>query len=222
MGTLPYERANAARFFLNDFDSVVVENIETGLLFTQTDLKRTKARTCAAWLEGRGFPTRLLERRFDSHFRCQYDEPRLALCGFDSNPPRRERASAEFAHVIESGLGGTSNNFDTLSLHVLPNPRRVHKLWPDLSEEEEKRREAYQDRMGARERSVRSFRTRRMRPVRVRREIDRRSFCGGDRGLLRSRRGAPIIPRRPGLYRHQAALGNIRAALLTETLQLRP
>ena len=147
LGTLPYERANAARIFLNDFDSVVVENIETGLLFTQADLKRTKARTCAAWLEGRGFPTRLLERRFDSHFRCQHDEPRLALCGFDSNPPRRELASAEFAQVIESGLGGTSNNFDTLSLHILPNPRCVHKLWPDLSEEEEKRREAYQDRM---------------------------------------------------------------------------
>ena len=146
-GRCPTSDANAARIFLNDFDSVEVENIETGLLFTQADLKRTKARTCAAWLEGRGFPTRLLERRFDSHFRCQHDEPRLALCGFDSNPPRRELASAEFAQVIESGLGGTSNNFDTLSLHVLPNPRCVHKLWPDLSEEEEKRREAYQDRM---------------------------------------------------------------------------
>ena len=147
LGTLPYERANAARIFLNDFDSVEVENIETGLLFTHADLERTKARTCAAWLERRGFRTRLLERRFDSYFRCQHDEPRLALCGFDSNPPRRELASAEFAQVIESGLGGTSNNFDKLSLHVLPNPRCVHKLWPDLSEEEEKRREAYQDRM---------------------------------------------------------------------------
>ena len=147
LGTLPYERANAARIFLNDFDSVEVENIETGLLFTQADLKRTKARTCAAWLERRSFRTRLLERRFDSHFRCQHDEPRLALCGFDSNLPRRELASAEFAQVLESGLGGTSNNFDTVSLHVLPNPRCVRELWPDQSEEEEKRREAYQDRM---------------------------------------------------------------------------
>ena len=147
LGTLPYERANAARIFLNDFDSVEDENIETGLLFTRADLNSTKARTCAAWLERRGFRTRLLERRFDEHFRCQHDEPRLALCGFDSNPPRRELASADFVRVIESGLGGTSNNFDTLSLHVLPNPRGIHELWPDLSEEEEKKREAYQDRV---------------------------------------------------------------------------
>ena len=145
LGTLPYQQMHAAQIFLNDFDSVEVENIETGLLFTQADLKRTKARTCADWLEGRGFRTRLLERRFDSHFRCQHDEPRLALCGFDSNPPRRELASADFVQVIESGLGGMSNNFDTLSLHVLPNPRGVHELWPDLSEEEEKKRQAHQE-----------------------------------------------------------------------------
>ena len=123
LGTLPYQQTHAAEIFLNDFDSVEVENIETGLLFTQADLKRTKARTCAAWLEGRGFRTRLLERRFDSHFRCQHVEPRLALCGFDSNPSHRELSSADFVQVIESGLGGMSNNFDTLSLHVLPNPR---------------------------------------------------------------------------------------------------
>ena len=147
LGTLPYERANAARIFLNDFDSVEVENIETSLLFTHADLNRTKARTCAAWLERRGFRTRLLERPFDKHFRCQHDEPHLALCGFDSNPTRRDLASAEFVRVIDSGLGGTSNNFDTLSLHTLPNPRGVHELWPDLSEEEEKIREAHQNRV---------------------------------------------------------------------------
>ena len=145
LGTLPYQQTHAAEIFLNDFDSVEVENIETGLIFTQADLSRTKTRTCAAWLEGRGFRTRLLERRFDNHFRCQHDEPRLALCGFDSNPPRRELASANFIQVIESGLGGTSNNFDTLSLHVLPNPRGLHVLWPDLSEEEEKKRQAHQE-----------------------------------------------------------------------------
>ena len=116
-----------------------------GLLFTRADLYRTKARVCAAWLERRGFRTRLFERRFDKHFRCQHDEPRLALCGFDSNPPRRDLDAVDFARVIESGLGGTSNNFDTVSLHTLPNSRCVNELWPDLSEEEEKRRDAYQN-----------------------------------------------------------------------------
>ena len=145
LGTLPYGTPGKARFFLNDFDSVEDENIETGLLFTGADIDRTKTRTCAAWLEWRGFQTRLLERRFDKHLRCQRDEPRLALCGFDSNPPRRELGEVDFDRVIESGLGGTSNNFDTMSLHALPNPRCVDELWPDLSDQEEKMREAHQE-----------------------------------------------------------------------------
>ena len=145
LGTLPYAKPRKARFFLNDFDSVEDENIETGLLFSGGDIDRTKARTCAAWLEGRGIQTRLLERRFDKQFRCQRDEPRLALCGFDSNPPRRELVAADFTRVIESGLGGTLNNFDTISLHALPNARCVHELWPDLTAEEEMRREAHQE-----------------------------------------------------------------------------
>ena len=147
LGTLPYANPGQVRACLNDFDSVEDQNVETGLLFTRADVNCTKARICAAWLERRGFRTRLLERRFDEHFRCQHDEPKLALCGFDSNPPRRDLVSADFARVIESGLGGTSNNFDTLGLHALPNPRGVHELWPDLSPDEEKRREADQNRV---------------------------------------------------------------------------
>ena len=147
LGTLPYANASQARIFLNDFDSVENENIETGLLFTHADRDHTKARTCAAWLERGGFQTRLLERRFDENIRCQHDEPRLALCGFDSNPPRRDLGSAEFVQVVECGLGGTSNNFDALNLHTLPNPRSVDELWPDLSEEEERQREANQKRV---------------------------------------------------------------------------
>ena len=147
LGTLPYEDANAARIFLNDFQSVESENVETSLLFTHADLDRTKTRACAAWLERHGFQTRLLERRFDENFRWQHDEPRLALCGFDSNPPRRDLDPAGFVQVVESGLGGTPNNFDTLSLHTLPNPRSIDELWPDLSEEEKNKREDHQNRV---------------------------------------------------------------------------
>ena len=147
LGTLPYENPNQARVFLNDFDTVNYENIETSLLFDPAHLNRTKAQTCAAWMENRGFQTRLLERRFDETFRCQYGEPRLALCGFDSNYPRRNLGSANFKRVIESGLGGTSDNFDTLSIHVLPNPRHVNELWPDLSPAEDEKRYIQQQRV---------------------------------------------------------------------------
>lgn len=140
IATLPYADAGALEVILNDFDKVESENVETGVIFNQTSLGRYKTRVCGEWLEERGFRTKLVERRFDSMFRCRKDEPPLALCGFDSNAARRDLATAEFLRVIESGLGGTANNFDVISAHSLPNPRAADELWPDLTEEEESKR----------------------------------------------------------------------------------
>lgn len=121
---------------LNDFDRVEPENVETGLLFTNAAHGQFKTRVCSAWLEKRGFRTRLVERRFDKHFRCRADEPRLALCGFDNNAARRHLKTAEFDRVIESGLGGKADNFDTLAVHTFPQSRDVEELWRDASPKE--------------------------------------------------------------------------------------
>jgi hypothetical protein len=128
IATLPYANPDAMEIFLNDFDRVGSENLDTGLIFTDGDVRQYKTRACAAWLERRGFRTRLVERLFDEHFRCRSDEPRLALCGFDSNPARRHLATADFLRVVESGLGGTAQNFDTIAVHTLPNPRTPEEL----------------------------------------------------------------------------------------------
>jgi hypothetical protein len=71
----------------------------------------------------------------------------MALCGFDSNLARRDLATARFLRVMESGLGGTADNFDTISFHTLPNPRRSEELWPDLSPEEETRQREQRERV---------------------------------------------------------------------------
>jgi hypothetical protein len=136
LAALPYAEPQAVELYLNDFDKVESENFETGLLFTADDETLYKTRVCSSWLEARGFQTRLIERPFGSDFRCRADEPRLAYCGFDSNPTRRILPGADFARVMESGLGGTRFNFDTISFHALPNPRPAAELWPDLSPEE--------------------------------------------------------------------------------------
>jgi hypothetical protein len=135
------------KMFLNDFDKVEFENFETGLLFRSGDEGRLKTRVCDDWLRQRGFETRLVERHFDENFRGRGDEPGLALCGFDSNLVRRSLGTAQFPRVVESGLGGTSDNFDTVSLHTLPNPRTPDKLWPDLTPEEKEKRRKEQERM---------------------------------------------------------------------------
>lgn len=145
MATLPYPDPHGVEFFLNDFDKVEPENTETGIIFTTNLLRCYKTRGCSDWLEERGFQTRLVERRFDSAFRCRADEPRLALCGFDSNASRRDLATAEFLRVMESGLGGTASNFDTISFHALPNPRTANELWPELTPEEAAKRALHRE-----------------------------------------------------------------------------
>ena len=141
---LPYRDPGQVEVILNDFDRIEPENVETGLLFTDAARGQYKTRVCSAWLESRGFQSRIIERRFDAHFSCRSDEPQLALCGFDKNDARRPLEAANFLRVIESGLGGTADNFDTLSMHTLPNLRPASELWPDIPsaerEAESKRR----------------------------------------------------------------------------------
>lgn len=147
IGTLPYRDPAAVELSLLDFERIEPENVETGVLLNLDDIGRYKARACGTWLEARGFRTRLVERRFDARFRCMEDEPKLALCGFDSNPARRDLGAAAFCRVVESGLGGTMNNFDTIRLHTLPNSRAVDELWPDPTVEERAKQEAHRKRV---------------------------------------------------------------------------
>lgn len=131
LSSLQYSNPGDATGYLCDFDSVGPENYETSILFSPGH-SGLKTRRCADWLEARGFAVRMMERRLGENFRRESFEPGLAFCGFDSNPARRLLAKAGFAAVIEAGLGDNADNFDTLSLHTLPNPRCPSELWPDL------------------------------------------------------------------------------------------
>ncbi|MBR0966999.1 hypothetical protein JQ554_23395 [Bradyrhizobium diazoefficiens] len=144
---LPYSDPKEVEFALLDFDVIEKENIETGVIFTTEYENRFKTRACDAWLTRRQFRTRLVERRFDTTFRLQAKEPALALCGFDSNSARRDLPQANFRRVVDAGLGGMANNFDTISLHTWPNPRPPDELWPDPSPDDVAELAAYHERM---------------------------------------------------------------------------
>ena len=90
-GRCPTRIQSQARFFLHDFrlGRRGEHRNRAALHPRRPEIARRRGSAPNGW-NSRGFQTRLLERRFDNHFRCQHDEPRLALCGFDSNPPRRE------------------------------------------------------------------------------------------------------------------------------------
>ena len=137
LAALRYCCTGDVEVFLTDFDRVGWENLETSMLFTDASRGRFKTRVCSDWLEGRGFKTRLVERRLDERFVCGSAEPRLALCGFDDNAARRCLETAAFGRVVESGLGARADNFDALAMHTLPNRRAAAEIWPDPSHEEE-------------------------------------------------------------------------------------
>jgi hypothetical protein len=127
---LPYERPSDTLFLLHDFDRVVSGNWSAGLLCESDSPGRFKTRLCSEWLEARGFRTRICERRFDATVRRDYDEPYIALCGFDSAPARRSLDGAGFSLVVECGLGGSVDSFDQLSLHTFPDATRTPaRIW---------------------------------------------------------------------------------------------
>jgi hypothetical protein len=131
LGLLPFSDPAAVKILLNDFDTIIPANVDTGLLTCQDDQDRLKTRIAAKWMEGLGFQTRLLERPFDEYTRRHHNEPALALCGFDGRGPRGSLDDGGFMHVLECGLGGSAEDFDVLEFHTLGHPSPPSsRLWP--------------------------------------------------------------------------------------------
>ncbi|MDV4179771.1 hypothetical protein R1521_14780 [Rhizobium brockwellii] len=143
LATLPFAKPADVLLYLLDFDRVEKANTETGVLFRSRDIGRFKTRVCSDWLEQFKINTCLVERRFDDRLRRLDGEPALALSGFDNNEARQLLVDANFGRVVDSGLGGTATNFDSISLRTWPNARAADAIWPVLSanekEEAEKR-----------------------------------------------------------------------------------
>lgn len=134
LSLLPFAERQKVNLLLQDHDQIVPANVETGIVCSTHDVERFKARTVASWLEARGFRPRIVERRFDSTTRVEKGEPRLALCGFDGGGPRHllDIASIGFERVVEAGLGGRADNFESMSIHSLPHSElSAAKLWPE-------------------------------------------------------------------------------------------
>jgi len=149
LATLPYQDPGAVTISLTDTDKIIKENYETSVLFKESDAGRRKTRVSSAWLEVRGFETRLVEKWVDANFRRRTDgegkEPLLALCGFDSNPARRDLAGAGF-HIVDSGLGARAQNFDVIGFHTFPGPRQPEEIWPDPDKKELDKQIAHEER----------------------------------------------------------------------------
>jgi molybdopterin/thiamine biosynthesis adenylyltransferase len=133
LGFLPYARPEEVMVYLQDYDVVVEANKSTGLLVGDAELGKTKARVVARRLEDLGFQTRITERAFDTHTKRTAEEPRLALAGFDDPAPRRELEEANFARIVDGGLGAGVHHYQEIALHSFPSGLRSREAFAATS-----------------------------------------------------------------------------------------
>ena len=119
-------------FLLQDYDSIEEANLGSGLISFPFSLGKKKTRNASDWLEKRGFKTRILESRFtENTYRDQID-PSVLLCGFDNASARRAIKRDDFDLIIDCGLGGRINSFDSTTVHVFPNyQKEPGEIWKE-------------------------------------------------------------------------------------------
>ncbi|MGH9947632.1 MAG: ThiF family adenylyltransferase [Pyrinomonadaceae bacterium] len=132
LGFLPFSRPDEVRLVLQDTDKLVPANDSTSPLTDRSKLKQYKTRAMAAWAEGRGFTTMVVERLFANDFKINSDEPRLAICGIDNAIARRVVEDVGFDHVIEAGLGKGGEEYLAFQMHTFPGGKKAANTWTEF------------------------------------------------------------------------------------------
>lgn len=129
LGFLPYADPRELSLVLQDFDSLVLANDSTSPLTQRGMLGQKKTRAMADWCEERGFGTRIIERRFNSNFTIDDEEPRVALCGVDNELARAALEEVGFAQVVEAGLGLGTEEYLAFQMHCFPASKAARDRW---------------------------------------------------------------------------------------------
>jgi hypothetical protein len=133
LGFLPYDNPSEMHLILQDYDTLTRANDSTSLLTTSHLIGQKKARAMAEWCEGRGFHTKIQERRFAANFCIDNEEPRVALCGVDNMTARAALEDVGFAQIIEAGLGKGTDEYLAFQMHCFPSTRAARSIWDESS-----------------------------------------------------------------------------------------
>lgn len=125
----PYNDPSTVRCVLNDFDEITGANLSTSMLTSSGMVGEKKTRAIAHILEERGFTAWIVERRFDAGMQRAVDDPQTLICCVDNAAARCSLESAGFPLVIESGIGGSADDFRSIRLHTFPGPRKAANIW---------------------------------------------------------------------------------------------
>lgn len=129
LGFLPYDTPKEVSLVLQDYDTLAHSNDSTSPLTNEGLIGRKKARAMAEWCEGRGFQTRVYERRFAANLKVDDEEPRVALCGVDNEAARACLEDVGFTQIIEAGLGLGTEEYLAFQMHSFPSSRAARARW---------------------------------------------------------------------------------------------
>ena len=133
LGCLPYEDAHAVELVLQDYDVLSQANVSTSILTHAHHIGLKKTRAMSAWAERLGFQTCLNERRFNSDFHIEANEPQLAFCGVDNAVARAAVEDVGFKRIVEAGLGAGVKDFTALLIHTFPGSISARERWGGVS-----------------------------------------------------------------------------------------
>ncbi|NKJ37361.1 ThiF family adenylyltransferase [Rhizobium sp. SG570] len=138
MALLDFEQPEAVEITLQDFDRLTEANDSTSLLTTLDRVGEKKTRVMAEWLEGRGFQTRIVERKFDGDLHLTDDDPQVALCGVDNLEARAALDEAGLKLVVEAGLGAGPDEYVAARIHCFPASVTSRSKWGGLDRDRAK------------------------------------------------------------------------------------
>ena len=128
---IPKEWKLANQITIQDKDLTSHSNLSTSLLTSESNIDIPKAQICNDWLQKRNFGKVVMVKSFlEPGSKINFGDSHL-ICGLDNPRARRLAALMHPALMIDGGIGGKIDDFQSLAMHTLPSDIDPRRVWPD-------------------------------------------------------------------------------------------
>ena len=119
------------QIIIQDKDLTSPSNLSTSLLTSPATITYSKTLLCNDWLHKRNFSNVVMVERFITpESEINFGDFHL-ICGLDNPKARRQAALRRPVLMIDGGIGGGINDFQSLAMHTLPSNIDPRRVWPD-------------------------------------------------------------------------------------------
>ena len=129
---IPAHFKKSKQITIQDKDSVSEANLSTSMLTFESDIDTSKVTLCNDWLGNRGFKkVMMVEDLIRPESKIDFGHSHL-VCGLDNPKARRQVALRDPVLMIDGGIGGNSDDFQSVEMTVLPSDIDIQKKWADI------------------------------------------------------------------------------------------